>query len=53
MKERDRNQSRNRFRFQCVEKTIKEHESPTVGGVPQLVGLYREGTGKFFGIEYE
>lgn len=53
MKERNPNEGTSRFCFHCVAKTIKEHESPTVGGVPQLVGLYREGTGKFFGIEYE
>ncbi len=52
-RERNPNEGTSRFCYHCVAKTIKEYESPTVGGVPQLVGLYREGNGVFFGIEYE
>lgn len=53
MKERNPNEGTSRFCFHCVAKTIKDHDSPTVGGAPQLVGLYRKGNGIIFGIEYE
>lgn len=52
MSERNPNEGTSRFCYHCVAKTIKEYESPMVGGVPQLVGLYRKGNGVFFGIEY-
>ena len=41
-----------RFCFHCIAKSIKNNNSPTVGGAPQLVGLYRKGNGIIFGIEY-
>lgn len=47
------NEGTSRFCFHCVTKTIKDYESPTVGGVPQLVGLYRKGNGIIFGIEHD
>lgn len=52
MRERNPNEGTSRFCYHCVAKTIKEYESSTVGGAPQLVGLYRKGNGVFFGIEY-
>lgn len=39
-----------RFYYQCIAKTIREYESDTVGGTPQLVGLFRKGPGRIFGI---
>lgn len=52
MRERNPNEGTSRFCYHCVAETIKKHEVSTVGGVPQLVGLYRKGNGVFFGIEY-
>ena len=53
MREHNPNVGTSRFCFHCIAKTIKEHESLTVGGAPQLVGLYRKGNGIIFGVEYE
>lgn len=53
IKERNPNEGTSRFCFHCVAKTIKDYESSTVGGVPQLVGLYRKGNGIIFGVEYK
>lgn len=44
------NEGTSRFYFHCLSKTIKDCESDTVGGVPQLVGLFRQGPGIIFGI---
>lgn len=53
MEKHNPNEGTSRFCFHCIAKTIKDYESPTVGGAPQLVGLYRKGNGIIFGIEYE
>lgn len=44
------NEGTSRFYYHCIAKTIRDYSSPTVGGIPQLVGLYRKGNGMFFGI---
>ena len=44
------NNGTSRFIYHCLSKTIKDYASPTVGGIPQLVGLFREGPGIIFGI---
>ncbi|MBQ2882173.1 MAG: hypothetical protein IJE43_00125 [Alphaproteobacteria bacterium] len=44
------NEGTSRFYFHCLSKTIKDCESDSVGGVPQLVGLFRQGPGIIFGI---
>lgn len=49
-KDKNPNEGTSRFYYHCIAKTIRDHSSPTVGGVPQLVGLYRKGNGLFFGI---
>lgn len=50
IKDKNPNEGTSRFYYHCIAKTIREHSSPTVGGIPQLVGLYRKGNGSFFGI---
>lgn len=52
IKDRNLNEGTSRFCFHCIAKTINDYESPTVGGAPQLVGLYRKGNGIIFGVEY-
>ncbi|MCM1076730.1 MAG: hypothetical protein NC411_05155 [Bacteroides sp.] len=49
-KDKNPNEGTSRFYYHCIAKTIKECSSHTVGGVPQLVGLYRKGNGLIFGI---
>ena len=53
MRDHNPNEGTSRFCFHCVVKTIKDYESPTIGGAPQIVGLYRHGNGIIFGIEYD
>ena len=44
------NEGTSRFFYHCIAKTIKDYESETVGGAPQLVGLFRKDPGIIFGI---
>lgn len=44
------NDGTSRFYYQCLSRAIKDYECPTVGGVPQLVGIFRKGAGIVFGV---
>ena len=48
--EKDENHMTTRNVFHCVARTIEQCTDSQVGGVPQLVGLYRIGVGRQFGI---
>lgn len=48
--EKDENHMTTRNVYHCFAKTISQCADPQVGGVPQLVGLYRVGAGRQFGI---
>ena len=48
--EKDENHMTTRNVYHCVSKTIEQCADTKVGGVPQLVGLYRGGSGRQFGI---
>jgi len=36
--------------FHCMQETLETIKEPTVGGIPQIVGLYRKGNARLFGI---
>ena len=48
--EKDDNHMTTRNVYHCVARTIEQCADSQVGGVPQLVGLYRVGAGRQFGI---
>ena len=48
--EKDNNHLTTRNVYHCVARTIEQCADLQVGGVPQLVGLYRGGNGRQFGI---
>lgn len=48
--EKDENHMTTRNVYHCVARTIEQCADSQVGGVPQLVGLYRVGAGRQFGI---
>ncbi|WP_375584237.1 hypothetical protein [Cyclobacterium xiamenense] len=40
--------------YHCLSKTLKEIKDPRTGGLPQIVGLYKVGNMRLFGVvEYE
>lgn len=39
-----------RSAYHCLNKTLKESKDPSVGGLAQIVGLYRYGNARIFGI---
>lgn len=48
--DKDENHMTTRNVYHCVARTISQCADSQVGGVPQLVGLYRVGAGRQFGI---
>ena len=48
--EKNINHRTSRAVYQCMYETLSMTEERTVGRIPQLVGLYRKGNGRFFGI---
>ena len=48
--EKDENHMTTRNVYHCVARTIEQCSDSQVGGVPQMVGLYRGGNGRQFGI---
>lgn len=48
--EKDESHMTTRNVYRCVARTIEQCTEPQVGGVPQMVGLYRGGNGRQFGI---
>lgn len=48
--ERNENHNTTRNVYHCVAKTIEQCSDPQVGGAPQMVGLYRDGYGRQYGI---
>lgn len=48
--EKDENHMTTRNVYHCVARTIEQCPDSQVGGVPQMVGLYRGGNGRHFGI---
>ena len=48
--EKNINHRTSRAVYQCMYETLSTTEENTVGRIPQLAGLYREGNCRFFGI---
>lgn len=47
---RHNNYRTSRAVYHCLEKTLKEIKDPSTGGLPQIIGLFRIGSSRLFGV---
>lgn len=50
---RHNNYRTSRAVYHCLEDTLKKIRDPSTGGMPQIVGLYRIGSSRLFGIIHD